>query len=85
MSLYIEDQGHPSDYVGVNIKHFMIKSYELQALIEAILDYIGMASLFKIKHGPMSSSKYLQSHVNSIPFYEACFDFNYHYVIVKLN
>ncbi|KAL7463198.1 hypothetical protein ACHAXS_003573 [Conticribra weissflogii] len=36
----IEYQGYPSDYVGVNIKHFKDRFYEFtqQALIEAILD-----------------------------------------------
>ncbi len=46
MGLDIEDQKDPSDYVGVNIKHFKNGSYEFtqQALIEAILEDVGMAS-----------------------------------------
>ncbi|KAL7447725.1 hypothetical protein ACHAXS_000083, partial [Conticribra weissflogii] len=40
LGLDIEDQGHPPDYIGVNIKYFKDGSYEFtqQALIEAILD-----------------------------------------------
>ncbi|KAL7472183.1 hypothetical protein ACHAXS_012514 [Conticribra weissflogii] len=55
----IEHQGHPSNYFGVNIKHFQDGSYEFtqQALIEVLLDDVGMASLFKIKRVAMSSSK----------------------------
>ncbi len=87
MGLDIEDQGHHSDYVGVNIEHFKYTSYEFtqQALIEAILYEVGTASSCKIKCIPMSSSKYLHSNTNSIPFYEASFDFNCHYVTGKLN
>ncbi|KAL7461363.1 hypothetical protein ACHAXS_001782 [Conticribra weissflogii] len=87
MGLGIENKRHPSDYVGVNINHFMDRSYGFnkQALIEAILDDIGMASSFEIKHVPMSSSKNLHSNVNCIPFFEAGFGFDYHSVIGKPN
>ncbi|KAL7472809.1 hypothetical protein ACHAXS_013175 [Conticribra weissflogii] len=79
-TLQHEDQGHPSNYVGVDIKHFKDVSYEYtqQALNEAILDDIGLAFSSTIKCIPMSSSKYLHSHADSIPFLEASFDFNYH-------
>ncbi len=80
MALDIEDQGHPSNYVGFNIKHFKDVSYEYtqQALNEAILDDIGLAFSSTIICIPMSSSKYLHSHVDSILFLEARIDFNYH-------
>ncbi len=39
LNLDIEDQGHPSDYVGVNFQHHQDGSYELtqQVLINTIL------------------------------------------------
>ncbi len=87
MGLDIEDQGHPSNYVGVNIRHFKDGSYEFtqQALIEANLDDFVVVSSIKIKQVPMSSSKYLHLHINSTPFFESGFAFNYCSVIGKLN
>jgi hypothetical protein len=44
LGLNIEDQGHPADYVGVNIKKLKDGSYEFtqQALIGSIVDDIGL-------------------------------------------
>jgi hypothetical protein len=42
--LNIEDQGHPSDYIGVNIKKLKDGSYEFtqRALIDAIIADVGL-------------------------------------------
>ena len=42
--LNIEDQGHPADYVGVNIKKLMDGSYQFtqRALIDAIIADVGL-------------------------------------------
>ncbi len=44
LGLNIEDQGHPADYVGVNIKKLKDGSYEFtqRALIDSIIDDIGL-------------------------------------------
>jgi hypothetical protein len=45
LGLKIEDQGHPADYVGVNIKRLASGGFEFtqQALIEAIINDVGVA------------------------------------------
>jgi hypothetical protein len=42
--LNIKDQGHPTDYVGVNIKKLKDGSYEFthQALIDSIINDVGL-------------------------------------------
>ncbi len=44
LGLNIEDQGHPADFVGVNIKKLQDGSYELtqHALIDSIISDIGL-------------------------------------------
>ena len=44
LGLNIEDQGHPTDYVGVSIKRLRNGSYEStqHALIDAIINNIGV-------------------------------------------
>ena len=44
LGLNIEDQGHPADYAGVNIKKLKDGSYEFTqwALIDSIIDDIGL-------------------------------------------
>ncbi len=44
LDLNIEDQGHPADYVGVNIKKLKDNSYEFtqQALVDSIIDDIAL-------------------------------------------
>ncbi len=70
MGICIDNQGHPVDYVSVNIKKLPDGShvYTKLALIEAILKDLGMSSSHKIKYVPKSASKYL--HIASKPFYE---------------
>jgi hypothetical protein len=52
--LNIEDQGHPADYVGVNIKKLRDGSYEFtqRALIDAIIDDVGLKDA-KVKPVPL--------------------------------
>ena len=61
--LKIEDQGHPSDYIGINIKKHPISIYEfLQlALIDSILGDVCLTNSSKVKPVPMSSSKILHT------------------------
>ena len=44
LGLNIEDQGHPADYVGVNIKKLRDGTYEFtqRALIDSIIDDVGI-------------------------------------------
>ena len=84
----IEDQGHPSDYVGVNIKKHHDGSYEFSqlALIDSILDDVGLNNSRKAKPVSMFSLKHLYAHAKSKPFYKCDrFQFNYCSVILKLN
>ena len=50
LGLNIEDQGHPADCIGVNIKKLRDVSYEFTqcALIHAIKDDVGLNSLTSI-------------------------------------
>ncbi len=52
MGLHIDEQGHPANYVGVNIKEIPDGSYVFSqlALIEAILRAIGLSSSQEIKY-----------------------------------
>ena len=45
LGLKIEDQGHPADYVGVNIKKLVSGGFEFtqRALIESIISDVGVA------------------------------------------
>jgi len=45
LGLKIEDQGHPADYVGVNIKHLKGGGIEFiqRALIDSIIADVGLA------------------------------------------
>jgi hypothetical protein len=53
LGLNIKDQGHPADYVGVNIKKIKDGSYEFteQALIDSIINDIGLKDV-KVKPVP---------------------------------
>jgi hypothetical protein len=75
IGLDIEDQGHPADYVGVNIKKLKDGSYEFtqQALINAI---IADANLTDAKFKPVPAKVSLQLHAfkDAPPF---AMNFNY--------
>jgi hypothetical protein len=49
----MEDQGHPVDYVGVNIKKLKDGSYEFtqRALIDSIIDDAGLECLMVLLMG----------------------------------
>jgi hypothetical protein len=83
LGLNIEDQGHPVDFVGVNIKKLNNGSYEFtqRALIDSIIDDIGLKDT-KVK--PIPDNKSLQLHVfkNKLTF---DLNFNYRSAVGKLN
>ncbi len=81
--LNIEDQGHPADYVGVNIKKTKDGSYEFsqRALIDSIIQDIGLTDN-KTKSVPAKVATLLHAHR-----YEHAFNLNFNYcsVVGKLN
>ncbi len=83
LGLNIEDQGHPADYVGVNIKKLKDGSYEFaqQALLDSIIDDVGLKDA-KVKPVPAKVSLQLHAFNN-----EPAFDlkFNYRSAVGKLN
>jgi hypothetical protein len=81
--LNIEDQGHPADYVGVNIKKLRDGSYEFtqRALIDAIIDDVGLKDA-KVKPVPAKVSLKLHAFKDESPF---DLDFNYRSAVGKLN
>ncbi len=83
MGLNIEDQGHPADYVGVNIKHLKNGSYEFtqRALIDSIIDNVGLTDS-KTKPVPAKVSLRLHAFKDEPPFN---LDFNYRSAVGKLN
>ncbi len=85
LGLNIEDQGHPADYVGVNIKKLCDGSIEFtqRALIDSIIADVGVNDS-KTKPVPAKSS--LQLHAFKFkdePEYDL--DFNYRSAVGKLN
>jgi hypothetical protein len=81
--LNIEDQGHPVNYVGVNIKKLRDGSYEFtqRALIDAIIANVNLTDA-KVKPVPAKVSLQLHAFNDAPPFN---FNFNYRYVVGKLN
>jgi hypothetical protein len=75
LGLNIEDQGHPSDYVGVNIKKLIDGSYDFtqQVLIDSIIDDVGLKDA-KVKPVPAKVSLQLQVFKD-----EPTFDLNFNY------
>jgi hypothetical protein len=86
--LEIEDQGHPSDYVGVSIKKHQNGYCEFtqRALIDSIIDDVGFGDTFT-KPVPAKSSKLLHhhNHKDSPLFSECGFSFGYRSVTGKVN
>ncbi|KAL7503607.1 hypothetical protein ACHAXN_001832 [Cyclotella atomus] len=84
--LEIEDQGHPSDYVGVSIKKHRNGYYEFtqRALIDAIIDDVDIGDAYT-KPVPAKSSTLLHAHKDSPPFEECGFRFGYRSATGKLN
>jgi hypothetical protein len=84
LGLNIEDQGHPADYVGVNIKKMKDGSYEFTqcALIDSIIeDDVGLKDA-KVKHVPAKVSLRLRAFKDEPPF---DLNFKYRSAVGKLN
>jgi hypothetical protein len=83
LGLNIEDQGHPADYVGVNIKKLKDGSYEFtqQALIDSIIDDVRLKDA-KVKPVPAKVSLQLHAFNNKTTFN---LNFNYRSAVGKLN
>jgi hypothetical protein len=75
LGLNIEDQGHPADYVGVNVKKLKDSSYEFtqQALIDSIINDVGLKDA-KVKPVPAKVSLQLHAFKD-----EPAFDLNFNY------
>jgi hypothetical protein len=84
--LEIEDQGHPTDYVGVSIKKHRNGYYEFtqRALIDTIINDVNIGDAYT-KPLPAKSSTLLQHHKDSPAFSECGFHFGYRSVTGKLN
>ena len=74
--LEIDDQGHPADYVGVNIKDLPDGSYVFsqKTLIDAIIDDVGLTSNDYTKPVPAKCTLRLHGFLDSPPFDQ---DWNY--------
>ena len=83
LDLDIEDQGHPADYVGVNIKRMKDGSIGLSqhGLIDTIIQDADLQDS-KVKAVPAKVSKHLHAHLDKAPF---SLNFNYRSMIDKLN
>ena len=83
LGLNIEDQGHPADYVGVNINKLRDGSYEFtqRALIDSIIDDAGLQDS---KTKPVPAKVSLQLHAfKDEPVFDL--NFNYRSIVGKLN
>jgi hypothetical protein len=67
--LSIEDQGHPTDYVGVSIKKLKNSVIELtqRALIDSIISEVALGDS-KVKTVPAKVSEVLHAHLDKPPF-----------------
>jgi hypothetical protein len=75
LDLDIEDQGHPADYIGVNIKQMKDGSMELsqRALINTIIQDADLIDS-KVKAVPAKVNEHLHAHLDKPPF---SLNFNY--------
>ena len=83
LGLNIEDQGHPADYVGVNINKLRDGSHEFtqRALIDSIIDDAGLQDS---KTKPVPAKVSLQLHAfKDEPVFDL--NFNYRSIVGKLN
>jgi hypothetical protein len=83
LGLNIEDQGHPADYVGVNIKKLRDGAYEFTqcALIDSIINDVELKDA-KVKPVPAKVSLQLHTFKDEPPFN---LDFNCRSAVGKLN
>ncbi|KAL7476135.1 hypothetical protein ACHAW6_002012 [Cyclotella cf. meneghiniana] len=80
----IEDQGHPADYVGVNIKRLPDGSYKFsqQTLIDSIIADVGLTPQDFTKPVPAKCTLRLHAFLDLPPFQE---EWNYRSAVGKLN
>ncbi len=81
--LDVEDQGHPTDYVGVNIKksHDVTYKFTQRALIDAIIDDVNIGNSYT---KPVPAKVSLQLHAfHVLPKFEG--NFNYRSAVGELN
>ena len=80
--LEIDDQGHPADYVGVNIKDLPDGSYVFsqKTLIDAIIDDVGLTSNDYTKPVPAKCTLRLHGFLDSPPFDQ---DWNHRSVVAN--
>lgn len=85
IGLNVEDQGHPSDYIGVNIKKDNQGRYNFtqSGLIDSIIEDVGLSNVNAIRTTPAKSSTVLHSHSSSPKFDES--QFVYRSAVGKLN
>jgi hypothetical protein len=83
LGLNIEDQGHPADYVGVNIKKLKDGHYEFtqRALIDSIINDVGLKDA-KVKPVPAKVSLQLHTFKDKPTFN---LNFKYRSAVGKLN
>ncbi len=83
LGLNIKDQGHPADYVGVNISKLRDGSYKFtqRPLIDSIINDLGLNDS-KSKSVPAKVSLQLHAFKDDPPF---DLDFNYRSTVGKLN
>jgi hypothetical protein len=83
LGLNLEDQDHPADYVGVNIKKLKDGSYEFtqRALIDSIINDVGLKDA-KVKPVPAKVSLHLHAFKDKPAF---DLNFNYRSAVGKLN
>ena len=84
--LNIEDQGHPTDYVGVTITKHSNGYFELtqRALIDSIINDVNIGDAYT-KPVPAKASMQLHAYKDSPKFSDCDFNFNYRSVTGKLN
>jgi hypothetical protein len=83
LGLNIEDQGHPADYVGVNIKKLKVGTYEFtqRTLIDSIVKDVKLTNS-KTKPVPAKVTLQLHAFKDEPPF---DLHFNYRSAVGKLN
>jgi hypothetical protein len=83
LGLNIEDQGHPADFVGVNIKKLKDSSYEFtqRVLINSIINDVGLKDT-KVKPVPAKVSLQFRAFKDKPAF---DLNFNYKSAVGKLN
>ncbi len=83
LGLNIEDQGHPADYVGVNIKKLKHCSFEFtqSVLLDSIIDDVRLKDA-KVKPVPVKVSLWLHMIKKEPPF---DLDFSHRSAVGKLN